>query len=330
MSLLAPTVEAFFTDRLATQRDASPHTISAYRDTWRLLLGFAYDRTGTAPSQLDVADLDAALIGAFLAHLEAARGNSVATRNVRLAAIRSLFGYAALRHPEHAELIQRVLAIPTKRHEQTIVCFLVPAEIDALLAAPDRNGWIGRRDHTLLLLAIQTGLRVSELTGLTCGDVHLGTGAHVRCHGKGRKNRATPLTAQTVAALRVWLRERAGDPDDPLFPTRRGGPLSTDAVAWLVAKHTATATVSCPSLASKHVTPHVLRHTAAMQLLQAGGIDISVIALWLGHESIQTTQVYLHADLELKERALARTTPPQTTPGRYRPPDPLLAFLEAL
>lgn len=329
MSTLAPTIEAFFTERLVTQRDSSPHTIAAYRDALRLLLGFAHDRTGKTPSQLDIADLDATLVAAFLTHLEQERGNSVATRNARLSAIRSLFRYAALRHPEHAELIQRVLAIPAKRHEQTIVCFLAPNEIDALLAAPDRTSWMGRRDHAMLLVAVQTGLRISELTGLVCGDLHLGVGAHVRCRGKGRKDRATPLTSQTVNVLRVWLRERAGDPNEPLFPSRRGGPLSSDAVEWLTAKHAATAASRCPSIAGKHVTPHVLRHTAAMQLLQAG-VDVSVIALWLGHESIQTTQIYLHADLALKERALARTAPPNTTPGRYRPPDPLLAFLEDL
>lgn len=329
MSSLAPTIEAFFTERLTTQRDASPHTIAAYRDTFRLLLGFARDHTGKAPSQLDFTDLDAVFVAGFLTHLERDRKNSVATRNARLSAIRSLFGYAALRHPEHAELIQRVLAMPAKRYEQTIVSFLAPDEIDALLAAPDRTSWIGRRDHALLLVAIQTGLRVTELTGLAGRDLHLGVGAHVRCQGKGRKQRATPLTAQTVAVVRVWLRERLGDPDQPLFPTRRGDRLSSDAVAWLTAKHATAATERCPSMASKHVTPHVLRHTAAMQLLQAG-VDVSVIALWLGHESIQTTQIYLHADLTLKERALARTAPPNTTPGRYRPADPLLAFLEAL
>jgi integrase/recombinase XerD len=329
MSALAPTVEAFFTQRLLIQRDASPRTIAAYRDTLRLLFCFVHDHTGKAPSQLDFADLDATVVAAFLTHLEAERGNSVRTRNARLSAIRSLFRYAALRHPEHTELIQRVLAIPAKRHERTLVCFLAPHEIDALLAAPDRATWTGRRDHCLLLVDIQTGLRLSELTGLLCGDVHLGVGAHVRCHGKGRKDRVTPLTGQTVNVLRVWLRERAGGPDDPLFPTRRGGSLSADAVAWLLAKHVATAATRCPSLAGKHVTPHVLRHTAAMQLL-AAGVDVSVIALWLGHETVQTTQIYLHADLALKERALARTAPPDTTPGRYRPPDPLLAFLEAL
>ena len=329
MSALAPTIEAFFTDRLTTQRDASPRTVAAYRDAWRLLLAYVHDRTGKAPSQLDVADIDAALVAAFLTHLEAERGNSVATRNARLSAIRSLFGYAALRHPEHAELIQRVLAIPAKRFDQADVCFLAPDEIDALLVAPDRASWTGRRDHALLLLDVQTGLRVAELTGLVRDDVHLHVGAHVRCHGKGRKDRATPLTAQTVPVLRVWLRERAGDPHEPLFPTRRGGPLSSDAVEWLVAKHAAAAAVRCPSLAGKHVTPHVLRHTAAMQLLQAG-VDVSVIALWMGHESVQTTSVYLHADLALKEQALARTAPPTPRPAATVPPDPLLAFLEAL
>jgi len=329
MSTLAPTVEAFFTERLATQRESSPHTIAAYRDTWRLLLGFAHDRTGKTPSELDIGDLDATLIAAFLTHLEQERNNSVATRNARLAAIRSLFRYAALRHPEHAALIQRVLAIPPKRHEQTIVCFLAPDEIDALLAVPDRSTWIGRRDHALLLLAVQTGLRVSELTGLVCGDLHLGVGAHVRCRGKGRKDRATPLTNQTIDVVGVWLSERGGYPNEPVFPTRRGGPLSSDAVAWLTTKYATAAADRCPSIAAKHVTPHVLRHTAAMQLLGAG-VDVSVIALWLGHESIQTTQIYLHADLALKEQALARTTPPNTTPGRYRPPDPLLAYLENL
>lgn len=329
MSALAPTVEAFFTQRLIVQRDASPATIAAYRDALRLLLVFVFNRTGKTPAQLDFADLDAAVIGAFLTHLETDRGNSVATRNARLAAIRSLFGYAALHHPEHAEIIQRVLAIPTKRGDQPDVCFLTPAEIDALLAAPDRATWNGRRDHALLLLDIQTGLRVSELTSLRCGDAHLGVGAHIRCRGKGRKNRATPLTAQTVDVLRVWLHERAGGPAEPLFPSRRGGPLSTDAVEWLVTKHAAAAATCCPSLHAKAITPHVLRHTAAMQLLQAG-VDTSVIALWLGHESVATTQVYLHADLALKEQALARTGPPDTTAGRYQPPDQLLAFLEAL
>ena len=329
MSLLAPTVEAFFTERLLTQRQASQRTVAAYRDALRLLIGFACQRTGRAPSRLDIADLDARLVSAFLTHLETDRHNSVRTRNARLAAIHSLFRFAALRHPEHAELIQRVLTIPSKRYERVEVCFLNPGEVEVLLETPDRSTWIGRRDHTLLVLAIQTGLRVSELTGLTCGDLHVGSGPHVRCHGKGRKDRATPLTTQTIAVLRAWLHERAGAPADPLFPSRRDGPLSTDAIEWLLDKYALAAAKHCPSLGAKKLTPHVLRHTCAMNLLQAG-VDISVIALWLGHESVQTTQIYLHADLTLKERALSRTAPPNIRPGRYRPPDALLAFLESL
>ncbi len=328
MSTLAPTMQGFFTERM-TQRRVSPNTVASYRDTFRLLLAFAQQRTGTKPSKLRLEDLDAVLVGAFLEHLETVRHNSVRTRNTRLAAIHSLFGYAALRHPDHAAVIQRVLAIPTKRTDRQLVSFLTHDETDALLAAPDRTTWLGRRDHALLLVAIQTGLRVTELTSLTCADIELGTGAHLRCHGKGRKERITPLTTQTCAVLRVWLAERQGGPSDPLFPSRRNGPLSRDAVAVLVAKHARTAASRRPSIATKNVSPHVLRHTCAMNLL-AVGIDTSVIALWLGHEGIETTQIYLHADLAIKERALARTTPPGTEPGRYRPPDTLLAYLEAL
>jgi integrase/recombinase XerD len=329
MSTLAPTLEAFFIQRLAAQRQASPHTVAAYRDTFRLLLNFAWKRTGTPPSQLDIATIDAPLVGDFLAHLEADRGNGVRTRNARLAAIRSLFRYAALRHPEHAGLIQQVLAIPPKRYRRALVSFLHPDEIDALLAAPDRTSWTGRRDHALLLVAVQTGLRVSELIHITRADVHIGIGAYLRCDGKGRKERVVPLTKQTVAVLQTWLAERGGQPTDPVFPSRRGGPISRDAVERLLARHAASAAQRCPTLRTKTLSPHVLRHTAAMQL-RAAGVDISVIALWLGHEGIETTQIYLHADLAIKEKALARTAPPHTAPGRYRPPDALLTFLEAL
>lgn len=329
MSALAPTLEAFFTERLLHQRLASAHTIAAYRDTFRLLLGFAERRLGKAPAKLQLEDLTPALVDAFLRHLEVERHNSIPTRNNRLAAVHSFFRFAALRHPEHAALIQRVLAIPPKQTERNLVSFLTRPEVEALLAAPDRSQWVGRRDHALLLLAVQTGLRVSEITGLTCQDVHLGTGAHVRCCGKGRKERCTPLAGQTAAVLRKWLAERRGQPDDALFPSQRGTALSRDAVAWMTAKHAESAKRTCPSLQSKHVSPHVLRHTAAMQLLQAG-VDTSVIALWLGHESPETTHIYLHADLGIKEKALARTAPPSTKPGRYRPPDSLLAFLESL
>lgn len=329
MSALAPTLEAFFTDRLTQQRQASSHTVAAYRDTFRLLLAFVHERTAKAPCSLDLADLDAPLIGAFLTYLETTRGNSVRTRNARLAAIHSFFHFAAFLHPEHAALIRRVLAIPLKRFERALVTFLDRPELEALLTAPDRSTPIGRRDHTLLLLAVQTGLRLSELTGLRIQDVQFGSGAHLRCYGKGRKERITPLTRQSVAILKAWLRERDGKPGDLLFPSRLGGRLSPDAVQRLVRNYTQIARSQQPSLNAKTVTPHVLRHTNAMQLLTSG-VDTSVIALWLGHEHVRTTQIYLHADLSLKERALARTAPPLTKPGRYRPPDALLAFLASL
>jgi integrase/recombinase XerD len=329
VSLLAPTLQAFFTDRLTAQRHASAHTIAAYRDTIRLLLAFAAQHAGKAPSDLDIDDLQAPLIGAFLDHLEHERGNTIRTRNARLAAIRSLFRYAALGHPEHAATIQRVLAIPTKRHDQALVTFLTEPELEALLAAPDQATWIGRRDHALILLAAQTGLRASELIGLTCANLRLGAGAHVHTVGKGRKQRITPLTKQTISVMRAWTRERDGQPHDPLFPTSTGRPLTRDALERRLAKHAATAAANCPSLAAKTVTPHVLRHTAAMRLLHAS-VDTTVIALWLGHEQIQTTRIYLHADLALKQKALDRTIPPTVKPGRYQPTDRVLAFLDGL
>jgi len=329
VTAIAATVQAFFTERLTAQRRASPHTIAAYRDTIRLLLAFASQRARNSPCQLDFADLNATVIGAFLDYIERERGSSVRTRNARLAAIRSLFGYAALRHPEHAADIGRVLAIPPKRCDQTIVTYLTDDETEALLAAPDRSTRTGRRDHAWILLAIQTGLRASELTALTCHDVHLGTGPYLACHGKGRKDRITPLTPATVATLKAWMTERAGQPGDPLFNTIRGGPMSSDALQQRLALYAAKAARTCQTLASKNLTPHVLRHTAAMRLLHAG-VDITVIALWLGHANVTTTQIYLHADMALKQQALDRTTPPPTKPGRYQPPDQLLAFLEAL
>jgi integrase/recombinase XerD len=329
MSTLAPTLQAFFTDRLVRQRNASPHTIAAYRDTIRLLLAFAAERTGKQPSTLHINELDAPLIGAFLDHLEHERGCGPRTRNARLAAIRSLYRYAALRHPEHAHTIERVLAIPTKRHERALVTFLTEPETDALIDAPDRSTWTGRRDHAMMMLAAQTGLRASELTALTRGDVHLGTGAHLSTTGKGRKQRITPLASGTAAVLRTWLSERAGQETEPLFPTSTGRRLTRHALERRLAKHATHAAELCPSLRSKKVTPHVLRHTAAMRLLHAG-VDTTVIALWLGHEQAETTQIYLHADLAIKEQALARTTPINGKPGRYKPPDTLLAFLEAL
>jgi integrase/recombinase XerD len=329
VTVLAPVLQAFFTERLIAQRRASNHTITGYRDTFRLLLGFATAETGKKPSVLDIADLDAPLISAFLDHLEHVRHNTVRTRNWRLAAIHSLFGYAALRHPEHAAVIQRVLAIPTKRHERRLVTWLTEPEVDALLAAPDRDTWAGKRDHAMLVLAVQTGLRISELISLSRDDVALDAGAHVRCMGKGRKERATPLTRLTVSVLRGWLAEHAAPPSHPLFPTRTGTRLSHDAIERRLAGHLGVARTICPTLLGKHVTMHTLRHTAAMRLLHAG-TDVAVIALWLGHEQIATAHIYLHADMSQKERAIARVAPPGTTPGRYQPPDPLLAFLDGL
>jgi len=329
MSGIAPTVQLFFTDRLVKQRQASPHTIGAYRDVLRLMFVFMQKRTGRAPSNLSWEDLDHRAISAFLEYLETERHNSARTRNARLGALRSLFHYAALQHPEHADLIARVLAIPPKRFGRATVSYLTTLEVDALLAAPDRERWEGRRDHALLMLCIQTGLRVSELTGLNCADIATGTGGNVRCLGKGRKERAIPLTGSTSAVMREWLIERGGNPGDPLFPTRTGRRLSRDAIAQRVATHHATASEKCASLKTKTLSPHVLRHTTAMTLLQAG-VDTTVIALWLGHADTRSTIAYLHADMSIKERALARTTPVNSPPGRFKPADTLLAFLEGL
>jgi integrase/recombinase XerD len=329
MSALAPALQAYFTDRLIGQRSASPNTIAAYRHTFRLLLRFATERTGKPPSELDIAQLDAPRIAAFLTHLEKERGNSTATRNNRLAAIHSLFAYLALHHPEHAASIQRVLAIPPKRTERNLLTYLTEPEVDALLAACDQTTWTGRRDHAMLALTIQTGLRISELISLTCQDVTLSTGANVHTVGKGRKERRTPLIPATRKLLKAWLAERAGAPNEPLFPTTTGKHLSRDAIERRLARHLTVAGESCPSITSKHITMHTLRHTAAMRLLLAGN-DITVIALWLGHEQITTTQIYLHADMTHKQRAIDRTRPLAAKPGRYQPPDALLAFLEAL
>lgn len=329
MTPLAPLLEAFFTERLRRQRQASPHTIATYRDAFRLLLPFAAKRLGKAPSDLLVADIDAPLVGDFLDDLEKERGNSARTRNARLAAIRSLFRFAAVREPAASAVIQRVLAMPQKRFDRDLVTFLNRTEIDALLAAPDQSTWLGRRDHLMLLVAVQTGLRVSELIGLRVQDCVFGTGAHVRCHGKGRKERCTPITRQTALVLKKWVTENRAGPTDLLFESQRGTALSRDAVERLVAKHVEVAARRCPTLRGRRVSPHVLRHTAAVHLLEAG-VDRSVIALWLGHESIETTQIYLDADLAMKERALARTAPPRVGRHRFQPRDSLLAFLEAL
>ena len=329
MTALAPSMQAYFTERLIGQRRASPNTIAAYRHTFQLLLQFVTDRTATPPSALDISDLDAPLIAAFLDHLERERRNTIATRNNRLAAVHSLFAYLALHHPEHADTIARVLAIPAKRTDRNLLTYLTDPEVEALLAACDQTTRTGRRDHTMLALTIQTGLRISELIALDGQDVTLDTGANVHTVGKGRKTRQTPLTPAIKTVLKAWLAERAGAPDEPLFPTRTGTRLSPDAVEHRIAIHLQAAATKCPSLNAKHITMHTLRHTAAMRLLLAGN-DITVIALWLGHEQITTTQIYLHADMTHKQQAIDRTKPISAKPGRYRPTDTLLAFLEAL
>jgi integrase/recombinase XerD len=322
-------LQRFFTERLLQQRQASPHTIAGYRDTFRLLLRFASARRGTGPSALKTEDFTPSFLGTFLEHLEGTRGNSTRTRNARLAAIHSFFRYVALAEPAHALLCQQVLAMPSKRYSKKPIAFLDRTEITAFLAAPDASTWIGRRDRTLLVVAIATGLRVSELIGLRREDVVVGSGAHVRCEGKGRKQRCTPLGRDTVAVVEAWLRHDLRPESDRVFPSIRGTPLSRDAVEELVARHARRAAPGCPSLTQKTVTPHVLRHSAAMELL-SHGVDRSVIALWLGHESVETTQMYLHADMRMKEQALSHVTPLGVTPCRYRPEDHLLSFLESL
>lgn len=329
ISTLPALLEAFFTDRLMRQRQASPHTIASYRDTFCLLLQFAQQRLHKPPSSLTVPELDTPLLGAFLDHLERERGNSARSRNVRLAAIHSFFRYVALHAPEHSAVAQRVLAMPSKRYLRRPIAFLTAVEVDALLAAPNIATWSGRRDRAILMLAVQTGLRAAELTGLRCQDIVFGAGAHVRCEGKGRKARCTPLRKDTVLVLRNWMRERQGLPAEPLFPSTRGTALSQDALQYLLDKHLTVARRRCPSLTRKRVTPHVLRHTLAMDLLHHGA-TATVIALWLGHESPETTSIYLHADMQLKERALSATTTKNIKIPRYRPSDRVMDFLKGL
>lgn len=322
-------LQRFFTDRLLGQLGASPHTVACYRDAFRLLLRFAAERLRRAPSDLRLEDLDAAFLAQFLDHVEHTRGCCARTRNARLSALHAFFRYVALEEPPYALHCQRVLAIPAKRFLRRDVEFLTEAETAAVVAAPDPATWLGRRDRTLLLVAVKMGLRSCELTALRRVDVNLGTGAHVRCHGKGRKTRCTPLPPDVVPTLTSWLQEQSPDPATPVFPSSRGGRLSADALQRLVGKHVAAAAARCPSLAQKKITPHALRHSTAMEMLRRG-VDRSVIALWLGHESTETTQIYLHADMRLKEQALAHATSSGLAPGRYQPDDALLAFLESL
>lgn len=331
MTALAPAVESFFTDYLIAQRGASPHTIASYRDTFRLLFTWIREQSGTRPSDLDFTDLDAATVSGFLAMLEQDRHNTGRTRSQRLAAIHSLFRHAALRHPEHAALIARVLAIQPRKASRTTIDWLTEAEAGALLASPDPATWTGRRDRLLMLVMITSGPRVSEITTLTWDDISLARpGARALWHGKGRKDRISPLQPPAITGLRQWQRENPAAPGAFVFTahgtTRK---MSTDAVAERIKIHAAAAAAACPGIAAKNVTPHVLRHTFAMRL-QIAGAGGPTIALLLGHESLASTRPYLHADLELKQKALDRTAPPRTRPGRYTPPDKLLAFLESL
>lgn len=326
---LAPLLERFFTQRLMQQRQASPHTIRSYRDTFRQFLVFAQQRLHQPPSCLAIEQIDAPVIVAFLDELETQRGVTVRSRNWRLTALHSFFRYAAFELPTHAAQIQRVLAIPSKRFTRTLVSFLTRAEVEALLAAPDPKTWSGRRDHAFMLTAVQTGLRLSEITGLKREDLSLAVGAHVRVIGKGRKERCIPLAKSTRAVLIAWLREPPRGTRGVVFPSARGHRLSVHGVQYLLNKQRQAASQACPSLRQKRVTVHRLRHTMAMDLLQAG-VDRSVIALWLGHESVETTQIYLEATLAMKEQALAKTNPPEGTVGRYQPDDRLLSFLNNL
>jgi integrase/recombinase XerD len=326
---LSSLLEAFFHKRLISQRQVSPHTVASYRDTFRLLLVFAQQRTKRPPSELSLKDISPSLVSDFLDQLEAKRDNTARTRNLRLAAMRSFFRFLALEVPEQSGMIQRVLAIPNKRCQRPLIGFLTREEVEALLGAVDCKSWLGRRDYALLLVAMQTGLRLSELTGLCREDVSLAPGAHIQCVGKGRKQRCTPLSKTTRRVLEAWMKEPWPVTSKFLFPSLSGGRLSADAVQDLVNKHVAVARVKCSSLVKKRVTPHLLRHTAAMELLQAG-IDRAMIALWLGHESVETTQIYLDANLELKEEILAKARPVNGKSGRYRPADQLLQFLRDL
>ena len=329
MTYLATALQAFFTDYAHTQRDLCANTIASYRDTWRLLIKDLSATTGTSADQIRLEDLDRGAITGFLDHLTSQRTNTAATRNARLSAIRVLLAHTLPDHPEHADSIRQILAIPPAKTTKPLISYLTEAETEALLAAPDTTTWTGRRDQMMLSLAVGTGLRISELINLTTSSIHTGTSPYVECEGKGRKHRATPLSATTRDQRRTYLQERNTQPGTALFPGPHGTPLSRDAIEHRLAAHVRTAARSCPTMSTKHVTMHTLRHTTAMNLLHAG-VDITVIALWLGHEQTSTTDMYLHADTELKKDALEKTRPPNVTPGLYTPRADILAWLGTL
>jgi integrase/recombinase XerD len=329
MNALATSLQTYFTTFAHTQRDLSANTISSYRDTWRMLLKYLADTLEVRVNALDYDDVTASNVTGFLDHLEHERGNNAKTRNTRLTAIRSVLGRALPDHPEHAATITQVLAIPPRRTTRPVIEYLTRNEVDALLAAPDTTNWTGRRDHALLVMTVQTGLRISEICSLTLDDIHLGAGPHIACTGKGRRQRITPLTKATVTTMTSYLAERSTRPGVALFCGPHGQPLSRDALERRLAKHLAAARTTCPSVAAKHVTMHTLRHTAAMNLLTAG-VDVAVIALWLGHTDTHSTDAYLHADMAIKQAAIDRTRPPDVTPGTYQPEPDILAWLAAL
>ena len=322
-------LQEFFLERLVAQQNASPQTVAAYRDSFRLLLQFAHQHMGRAPECLELKDVDAPLVLAFLDHLERDRHNTIRSRNARLAAIRSFVHFAAFKEPAALPGIQRVLAIPMKRFDKPLLGFLSKDEIQAILDAPPSDRWTGQRDRIMFATLYNTGARVSELTGLRVTDVVLDGSACVHLHGKGRKARRVPLWRTTTTQLRQWLPRIDGRPDRPLFPSAVGGRLTRPAVtAWLRLAVQRAAT-QCPSLTNRRVSPHCVRHSTAMHMLQAG-VDITVIALWLGHENPTTTHMYVEADLAMKERALQVVQPPRIKQTRYRPTDRVLAFLQGL
>jgi len=329
-SLLAPMLQYFFTEHLVSHKQVSPRTIVTYRDSFRLLLQFLKKRTGKKPASLCIGDLDAPAILDFLESLEQQRANQVCSRNVRLTAIRSFFHVVTLRDPLSIAVASRVLAIPRKRTDKRLVGYLTREEIDAVLAAPDQSKWIGRRDYALLLTMYNSGARLSEMICMQRGQVKFDSTTSLHLHGKGRKERVVPLWAKTGRILRSWFRELEIKATEVAFPSVRGTPLSSDGLNYILQQAVRRAAeVSCPSLLTKRVTPHLIRHTCAMHLLQAG-VDMAVIALWLGHESIETKHIYVEADLAIKKRALERIAPANSSVRRFKADDALLAFLASL
>ena len=328
-AVLGPLLQAFFTEHLISHRLASRQTVDGYRDTFRLLLEFLRRTKGKSPSALCVSDLDAPAILEFLDHLEKERHNSVRSRNVRLAAIRAFFRLVALRDPASVNLARRVLAIPVKRTDRRLVHYLTRPEMDAVLAVPDRTQRTGQRDYALLLTMYNSGARVTEIASLQRRHIQISSTSFLEIHGKGRKERKVPIWPKTARTLKTWLETCAPSAESPAFPSARGGPLSRDGVNYILKAAVRTAATACPSLAGKRVSPHVIRHTTAMHLLQSG-VDIAVIALWPGHESIETTHGYLEADLKLKEKALQKLAPAGQAAPRFQADDPLLAFLKKL